>query len=382
MVWETLEREKKSFMLIGIPCFVFVFYMLFNFYLLFTASFLAIFITAVAALLRRNKIYFNATKIGLLMVIFILISNYNIFALPGQIARHSLGGRQSLLQPNHPGIRALNVSFYEWHYDLYNESFNDLNETTRDELELKMMRVDHYILDYKTDWTDDSLTYGNPDYVATLDEIFASDSNGDGVLEDDCDGITVLTASLLLYMGYNAYVAECLSHWNTIVFPEGADPTTLEGFQQGIHLYNPWGRPSYYIFNQEQVIFPPGRPILGSMIEIIFDAGIYEEFAYMFMGGIDLPLYQVIIIAYGALLAVSLVLYIIVKMGMPRSNLDKKTKRKRFIATVFRGSLVGSLLAFIIVWFAITGLGAFGTLILYGGIIGIARYFESRIKSG
>jgi hypothetical protein len=380
MAWKDLERERKTFVIIGIPCFIFVFYLLFNFYLLFSATYLVIFITATAALLKRKKIYFNATKIAVIMVIVFLISNFNIFAIPGQIARHSLGGRQSLLEPNHSGIKALNISFYEWHYDNYNISFNSLNETTWDELELKMKRVDRYILYNKTEWTEDRITYFNPDYIATLDEIFASDSNGDGVLEDDCDGITVLTVSLLLYMGYDAYVAECMSHWNTIVFPVGADPTTLEGFEAGIHLYNSWGRPSYYIFNQERVIFPPGRPIIGSMLEIIFDAGMYEDFAYMYMGGIDLPLYLLIIITFVVLLLISIVLYLIVKMGMPRSNLDKKSKRKRFLRTVLNGSIAGSLIAFIIVWFVVSGLGSLCSFLLYGVIIFIARYDEFRIK--
>ena len=107
----------------------------------------------------------------------------------------------------------------------------------------------------------------------------------------------------------------------------------------------------------------------------------YEDFANMY-GGNVIDLIVMIAITYAVLFAVSMALYLIVKIGMPRSALDKKVKRKRFFRTVFNGSLAGSFIAFVIYWFISSGLGMFCSLFLYGGLIGIARYFAYRIKSG
>jgi len=315
------------------------------------------------------------------MVIIFFAINYNIFHLPGQFVRHSPGGRQNLLEPEHPELAGLNASFYTWHQGRFGVSFDSLNETTHEELELKMVRVDYWLRNWVIKWmTDTGAPYYTNDHVATLDEIFASDTNGDGVLEDDCDGIAVLTVSLLLHMGYNAFVSECMSHWHTIVFPVGSDPKTLEGFENGIHLYNSWGRPTYYIFNETEVIIPPARPIVLSMYEIFMDAGTYEDFAYIYLDAEDdISLIVSILITYGGLLVAAIMVYFIVKIDLPRSELDKRSKRRRMAKTMVNNSLIGAFAAFIIFWFAFSGMGGYGTLLLASTVVLVARYTEFRI---
>jgi len=296
------------------------------------------------------------------------------------MARHSPGGRLKLIDPDHSEIEKIEDDFYSWHLDRYGTIFDDLSEDTLEDLELKLKRVDYYIRVYVIVWTDDMITYFSTDHVATLDEIFESDSDEDGILEDDCDGIAVLTASLLIHMGYNAFISECLSHWNTIVFPEDSNPKTLEGFENGIHLYNSWDRPSYYIFNQTEVIIPPGRPIILSLYELFMESGTYEDFAYLFHNGfMGLPLIFTMLIVYAILLIAALVVYIGVKIGLPRSTLEKKIKRRRFFKTMLITSLIGSFAAIIIYWFAMSGLGSLGTLIMMSTLIIVCRYDEYRI---
>lgn len=381
MVWKKLEKEKKRFIYIGLPCFIFVFYVLLNFYILFAASYAVYCIAVVAALVRKRHPYNSLTRAAVLMVVIFLVINYNIFHLTGQFIRHSPGGRQNLLEPNHPELAGLNKTFYSWHQTNYGVSFDSLNETTHEELALKMERVDFWLRSRVIKWmTDSGAPYYTNDHVATLDEIFASDTNGDGILEDDCDGIAVLTVSLLLHMGYNAFVSECMSHWHTIVFPVGSDPKTIEGFEEGIHLYNSWGRPTYYIFNQTEVIVPLARPVILSMYEIFMEAGTYEDFANTFLGAEDeVGLIISILMTYGLLLVAAISVYFVVKIDLPRSEMEKKSKRKRMVQTIFNNSLIGAFAAFIIFWFAFSGLGGFGTLIIASTVVLIARYTEFRI---
>ncbi|MHA1275452.1 MAG: hypothetical protein ACTSQS_18790, partial [Promethearchaeota archaeon] len=231
--------------------------------------------------------------------------------------------------------------------------------------------------------SDSEAPYFSNDYVASLDEIFKSDTDGDGLLQDDCDGITLVTCSLLIHMGYNAYISECLSHWNTIVFPEGANPKTKDGFEEGIHLYNWWGRESYYIFNETEIIIPPGRPITLSLWELFFDGSSYEHDYLDYFSGdyINLPFIFLILIAYILIFIASVIIYVVVKIGLPHSTLEKKRKRKNILKTSFYTSLIGAFTAFIIFWFAYSGLGYLGTLLTGISIIIGVRYTEFRIVS-
>ncbi len=388
MNWNDLEREKKYFLLIGIPCFIFVVLVFISYYVLFISFYLTILVILLAGLFRKQKKWGSLSKISILMVMIFFVQLYNITHIPSQFVRHSPGGRQDLLDPEHEDILQLRSDFYSWHLYKYGVSFDDMSEENQEGLEIKLKRVDYYIRTQVVEYTSDTeAPYHAFDHVASLDEIFASDTDGDGLLQDDCDGITVLTVSLLLKMGYNAYVSECLSHWNTIVFPEGSDPKTLEGFNDGIHLYNSWGRPSYYIFNEEEVFFPPGRPITTSLFELFFDGSTFEsEYLGYFEGDyLQAPFLVLLLLAAALLFIASLLIYHIVRIGMPEAPSIKEEKMKWFfskkmIHVALKVSSFGSLIAFILYWFAISGLGFLGSLVLSCALIIILRYTEYQIK--
>ncbi|MHA1147644.1 MAG: hypothetical protein ACTSR8_05320 [Promethearchaeota archaeon] len=391
MNWKELESQKKYFIIIGIPCFLFVFFILFNFYILFTTSYLMFLVVLLLGLIRKEKIWNRLTKISIIMVIMFFINYYNFTHISTRFERNLPGSRQSLLEPDHPEIKKLEKRFLEWHLDKYNITFDSLNDDDYEDLQLKMRRLDYYIHTEVIEYTYDSdAPYYDGDYTATLDEIFESDTDGDGLLQDDCDGITVVTVSLLLHMGYNAYVSECLSHWNSIVFPEGEDPHTVEGFNKGIHLYNPWGRPSYYIFNEEELFTPPDRPIYVSMYELFIEDKSYGDYID-FVRGYYLPfsgwcaILLSLLLLYAILCLIAIIMYHIVRIGLPQMPSIKEKKLKWFInksilKTIFYTSLIASFIAFLMYWFIISILGSFATLLLCGAFIIGSRYVEYRIK--
>ncbi len=379
--------EKKIFIYLGIPCLIFVFYVMFNFYLLFSFSYAIFFIVLCLGLISKKNFYNRMIKISVIMVIIFFINFYNIFLVPSQLVRHSYGGRQNLLEPEHPEIKKLKDKFLTWHLETYNVSFDDLDDNNREELELKLMRLDYYIRNKIFEYTPDSeAPYYTSEHVASLDEIFASDMDGDGLLQDDCDGITVLTVSLLLNMNYNAFVAECSGHWNSIVFPKGCNPKTEEGFKQGIHLYNPWKRPSYYIFNQTEVIIPPGRPLYLSMYELLLDDNAYWDYVYFILGYyLDLPIFLNILILYGIFILLGFIIFHIVRIGIPEMPSIKKKKIKWFFSKdifiiSFKLSLIASFVGFLVFWFVISNLGSLVTIILSLSFIFAFRYTEYAIK--
>ncbi len=360
---------------------------MFTFYILFTSFYLMALAVLAIGLLKKKNLSKLFIKVMVLMVIIFFVNFYNVGHIPNQFARHSLGGRQRLLEPKNENIEKLKVQFYAWYLDTYNESFDSLSDNDEGELEIKLARLDDYVLTEIFEYTSDGeAPYYTSDYVATIDEIFKSDTDHDGLLQDDCDGISLVTASLLLNLGYNTFIAECLSHWNSIVFPKGADPKTLEGFEKGIHLYNWWERPSYYIFNETEVIIPPGRPIALTLFELYTDASVYEyDYLMFFYGGyIDLPLFLLLIIGYGILYLVSLLLYYITKLGLLEGEGIRIKKLKWFFSkhafkTSLKVSLIGIFAAIVLFWFAISGLGFFGNLILCGTIVVCFKFAEREI---
>ncbi|MFO8020273.1 MAG: hypothetical protein R6U96_16735 [Promethearchaeia archaeon] len=322
------------------------------------------------------------------MVIVFFVTFYNVSRIPSQIQHHSLGGRKNLIEPHNPHIENLQHNFSEWHLQKYNQSFSSVEESTREELNQKLQRVHHYIYDYRMEYTPDSeAPYHTSDYIATIDEIFQSDTDGDGKLQDDCDGITLVTVSLLIHLGYDAFIAECIGHWNTIVFPEGVNPETEAGFEKGIHLYNSWGRPTFYMFNQSRIIIPPGRPVYKSVAEVFFDERTYTyDYLDFFRGQyLDLPLYLLIVVAYILILVAAAITFYVVKFGIEKKERIRKLKCRWFFSknsgkSIFYGSLIGSYFAFIIFWFTVSGFGFLGTSLLALAFIILMRYFEFSIK--
>lgn len=383
-----MQTGKKIFFVIGLPCFLFVLYILFTFYILFTAFYLIVLVILFLGHFRKKEGYMRLTKASIIMVIVFFVNFYNFSLIPSQLRMHSPGGRENLIEPENDHIEELKQDFFEWHQEKYNISFPSVEETSSKELNRKLQRVHYYIYSFRMEYTPDSdAPYHTGDHIASIDEIFRSDTDGDGRLQDDCDGITLVTVSLLINLGYNAFIAECIGHWHTIVFPEGVNLETEEGFEKGLHLYNSWGRPTFYMFNQSEILIPPDRPVYQSIADVFFDERTYTHDYLDFFRGqyLDLPIYLLILVGYALIFLAVAIIFYIVKFGIDKKQRIQNQKfrwffSKHIVKTIFLGSLIGSYFAFIIYWFTISGLGSFGTLLLGTAFIILMRYFEFSMK--
>jgi hypothetical protein len=237
------SRSRFVFLAIGIPIYVFMAFVFFSYILFFTVMlFVPLAVIALAMLPRAIKtknFYSYGLKIGIIfMIVFTgLVPNPLIW---GQQIYRRLDHRQ-LLTPNEPSVRALNSSFDQY--------LLDWNGTTRQQFEnwssvynqaYRVYRYIRTIVDYEYD-IDTNYVF---DHVATPAEVLASG-------EDDCQGISCLLTSLLLYMGYNAYVCECPFHWYVRVFyvDGGTNQSTYCDIWKG-------GTEPFYMFNETATIFP------------------------------------------------------------------------------------------------------------------------------
>lgn len=367
MKFKDLSHGKKWFIILGIPIHLFLLLFFMTHYFQITAFFLIIYVIFFISLIRKEQIWLRLTKIGFLTLIVYLIMFNNVTQLPNQFARRLPGGRQALLEPNNTNIIEFKQDFYDWHLEKYGESYENLPETTTDELELKLKRVDYYIRVERVDYEYDiSAPYYYYDHFPTIDEIFASDIDGDGYLQDDCDGITFLTVSLLLNMGYNAWVVEVEFHYHTMVFRESVDPKTKEGFEQGIKLYNSRNKPPYLLFNQEEMIIPPTHSILMSFIDVYTGEAMFESYLRRFMDGtyFNLNLYIMLVITYVLMLILSVLINLLTKAGKEINKIDKKEKRFGLLKKSFIISIVAYCGILALYFIGQMNLGFLGTTIL------------------
>jgi len=377
-----LEKDKKVFLAIGAPIYAFLGFFFATYYFQLTTFFGIILVIGLLGFLRKRRIWLRLTKAGLLTFIFCLIMFNNVLQWQTQFARRLPGGRQSLIEPNNPNIIALKEEFLIWHNDTYSTNFTSLSESTWEELELKMERVDYFVRTVKMEYKfDTNAPYYYYDHLPTIDEIFASDLDGDGKLQDDCDGITLVTCSLLRNMGYNAWIAEVEIHYHTMVFPAGADPHTEEGFNQRINLYNSENRPAYIMFNTEELIIPPTRPIYLSLWDVFLADSIYRYIGEFLTGDLlGVNLYLMLIIDAVALLIIAMALTALVKAGQPLEALEKKGRRKKLLNISFTNEIFLSK-GFILLYFlTVNGFGYLGTLTLGILLITIFRITDYRIK--
>ncbi len=272
-----MNRDKKIFLCVGLPLLVFIGFIMITFYMILTVFASVILAALIGGTLRRDRAWKRLTRLAVIFFMVFVILFPNVTRWPEQIARRLPGGRQALLEPTYPGFPALNTSFHEyylWKAGIPFESAPDFENATRS--------VDEYIRRNRTQYTFD---YTNPlymlnDHLPTVDEVFHSDYDSDGKWEDDCDGMTVVTASFLIYLGYNAFISETYFHWQTIVFPTGADPHTEAGYLQGIVLYriNPDElNLSFYLFNQTDMFIAPTLTVWDGIRDNIFDSWIVDS---------------------------------------------------------------------------------------------------------
>lgn len=274
-----MNNDQKIFLGLTVPVAAFMGFIIATWFMILTILALLIFGLVFGGTMGRNHPYRKANRAVLIVFLVFVGLNLNVTQWPSQIARRLPGGRNALLEPDHASFPQLNQTFHEWHPWYYDGiEFDDWN-TTRQEVEA----VDDFIRRNITEYQYDLYPpYLMADHLPTIDQIMQADADGDGRYEDDCDGMTIFTASFLLFLGYNAFVSEVYFHWHTIVFPAGADPHTVAGYEAGIPLYAS-RLESFYIFNQTEMFVPPTRTVwdgiidnlLGSyLLDFIYEMGI------------------------------------------------------------------------------------------------------------
>ena len=209
---------------------------------------------------------------------------------------------------------SINASFQVWFENRNGYTFNEDMD-----FEHKVREVDRYMLWELFDYTLDQVQYlGYLDYLPTIDEILAT-NDSEGYLHDDCDGISIMTTSFLIYLGFqNCYISEVTYHYHTIVYQDGDDPKTLEGYPKGISLYITDAleindKQSYYMFNQTEVFIPPNRPLFNSILEILVDGSVWQkDITDLFDGSLlelDPILNYIVILAISILLGGGMIFY-------------------------------------------------------------------------
>ncbi len=252
------SRSRFFFLVVGIPIYVFMGFVFASYMAFFTVMlFVPLAIVAAAMLpgaIKRRNFYSYGLKIGIIfMIVFTgLVPNPLIW---GQQISRRLDHKQ-LLTPNEPSVMSLadpNSAGNLWDY--LNRTHVHTNHTEFEAVFRTWTipnQVEH-IFDYIYD--DDN--YGLIKYAFDIDTNYVFDHVATPLEvltsgKDDCQGISCLLASLLIYMGYDAYVCECPFHWYVRVFyVNGTGDTTFEDVYRNSRHSDP-----FYMFNMEETIFP------------------------------------------------------------------------------------------------------------------------------
>jgi len=327
--------------------------------------------TLIAGTLRRHEIWKRLNRLAVIFFVIFVLLFPNVMRWPEQIARRLPGGRQALLEPTHPYFKdTLNQSFHDWYLAKNGKSFE-----AETDFKVKMLEVDYYIRRVKMEYVYDLMNplYLLDDHLPTVSEILASDTDGDGKWEDDCDGMTILTASFLIFLGYNAFISEVEFHWQTIVFPWNVDPRTVEGYLSGVALYmsSPDELVSFYLFNQTEMFIPPTRTIwhgvwdniagtylLGSLFEAI-------PGEYLWVLWIIVP-----VAAYLLCILFATLLRIFNWKLQPGTRIFKESGKTAIIL---------SAVLYLLVVLFLTGLLWLGNIVLFGGIAVTLAYLDPRL---
>ncbi|TFF90282.1 MAG: hypothetical protein EU548_03825, partial [Promethearchaeota archaeon] len=172
---------------------------------------------------------------GLLLGIITLALFPNLPRIPSQIERR-IDRCNLTITPDNPKVKEFTKKFLDEQGG--EEIFNNLS--LRDRLD----EINDYI-QLKIVWTPDIETQYMAGDICTPEEAIT-------LGKDDCRGQAVTTVSMLIYLGYDAYVVEMAWHWYTIVFDD--DGKEYKVNQYG-HLGNTKQYPILMIWNDEEIIY-------------------------------------------------------------------------------------------------------------------------------
>ncbi|MHA1734037.1 MAG: hypothetical protein ACTSU5_19015 [Promethearchaeota archaeon] len=346
---------------------LFIAFVVVTFYVILTVYAALVLCALAGGTLRKRKFVRRVNRL-VLVTFFVFVAFFpNVALWPQQFQRRLPGGRNALIEADHPSFPGLNASFHQWHRERYSREFEDWRDFRSE------VRAVHAYVMSRTDYTFDLFNplYVLEDHLPTVSEVLASDYDGDGEWEDDCDGITVVEVSFLRFLGYNAFSSELSFHWHPIVFPPGAEPRTASGYEAGVLLYTSEPKRSYYIFNETDLFVPPTRSVWDDVRDNVFDPFVLDS---VFWSGLDVWLVALLVpaLAYAA----SLVLATLLRIHA------WETRGARVTKECLRGALV--LSAFLYSAFLLYALDAhfLGNPLLFGGVGATMWYLDRRIHPG
>ncbi|NVM54735.1 MAG: hypothetical protein HWN66_13620 [Candidatus Helarchaeota archaeon] len=364
-----MRKSKKVFLIVGLPLLLFMIFITIIYHVLNSLWFITIAVVMLLAMYRKERKYITLTKLAFVLFLWFVFLCWNPLHWPDQIYRRMNKG--SLITPNAQCIADLNITFYS--SSVFNGPYN--RSTIQGQLD--MLSDIQYFL-YSPNYNDDdwiNYTYdffqypGIFDHVPTPEEVLEN-------RQDDCDGIAVVTVSLLVRLGYEAYVAESDSHWWTYVNIYGEDlNSSVRGKTHTVVYLNWWeeiGEP-YLIFNQTAIILM--QPLYVSWWDQMTES-YYGELIqkYALEGDENLePLLTTpifIVILPFALLALGLIFSF--GIGFPR----KYPKARMYLANMLLASVSIAAILFTIV-FLPSNLLILTNFLLLGGI-GILAFVIER----
>jgi len=306
---------------------------------------------------RKERKYITLTKLAFVLFLWFVFLCWNPIYWPQQISRH-LDRGSLIITPNAQCIIDLNTTFTTsaFYHGPYNRS------TLQGQLQ-ELADIQFFIYSPGTnenDWINYTYDFfqfpGVFDHIPTPAEVLAT-------RQDDCDGIAVVTVSLLVRLGYEAYVAESDSHWWTYVKIYGEDlNSSVRGRTYTVVYLNWWesiGEP-YVIFNQTTFILT--KPLFVSWTQQMTD-GYYVE---------TIKKFGEPFIAFLPIAGLLLGLLFAIGVSFPRTY----KKKRMHLANILLASLVLGLLLLGLL-FLPQNLMSYGTLILLG-TVGILAFVIER----
>ena len=244
---------------------------------------------------------------------FILISNPIYW--PSQIQRHI--DPSLIITPNAPAVQHLNDSTQYWTYLNNTKGINESFYKTLTDYQ-KVHLVESYILDL-IQYLNIQYIWYVIDYVATPTEVL---EKGVG----DCQHITVVMVSFLIYLGYNAYCAECPLHWYPVVFLNNGSVVSL-------YRVN-WTDPQILI-NDKEIIFQM------NLFQRLYDTMTHFSINRPVSQFMDTSLFWILFIPLSFVISSSLIL-IIRTSGTP-------TRKKKIYNILFGGLVL--IFGFLFIYF-------------------------------
>jgi len=162
---------------------------------------------------------------GLITLVYLLTGfTPNPLAWPNQI-NHRIALSETI-QPDNPQIDILNSKFEIF----YANEFVPLSSYPTNPVELEIYAVGRFVR-HEITFSQDINNYLSWDYRPSISEVLERGS-------DDCDGIAIVTASLLTLRGYDSYVV--IGKWHAWVDVDLHDGRIFTILDDGLQRISPW----------------------------------------------------------------------------------------------------------------------------------------------